>query len=143
APAHGSAGGPSEVRCPTSTGIHERGQEGEVRTHPPGAAGATGRRALHGRLPRRRVAVHPGSALRLMSMLARYASHYERSRGRRHPEGPLQYRSEYQRDRDRIVRSGAFRRLVYKTQVFFNNEGDMYRTRLTHSMEVAQIGRTI
>jgi dGTPase len=76
-------------------------------------------------------------------VLAPYASHDERSRGRRYPEAPPQYRGEYQRDRDRIVHSGAFRRLVYKTQVFVNHEGDMYRTRLTHSMEVAQIGRSV
>jgi dGTPase len=78
-----------------------------------------------------------------MSMLARYAAHDEATRGRRYPEAPPQYRSEYQRDRDRVLHSSAFRRLVYKTQVFVNHEGDMYRTRLTHSMEVAQIGRSI
>ena len=78
-----------------------------------------------------------------MSELAAYAALEEQSRGRRYPEPKPAYRSEYQRDRDRIVHSTAFRRLVYKTQVFVNHEGDLYRTRLTHSLEVAQIARTI
>ena len=75
--------------------------------------------------------------------LAPYAALMATSRGRRNPEPPADYRSEFQRDRDRIVHSNAFRRLVYKTQVFINHEGDMYRTRLTHSLEVAQIGRSV
>ena len=75
--------------------------------------------------------------------LAPWAAIDGESRGRVYPEPGPTFRTEYQRDRDRVIHSTAFRRLVYKTQVFVNHEGDLYRTRLTHSLEVAQIARTI
>jgi dGTPase len=80
---------------------------------------------------------------RVEGALAPYAQTSAQSRGRRYPEAHHGYRSFYQRDRDRIVHARAFRRLEYKTQVFVNHEGDHYRTRLTHSIEVSQIGRTV
>src|SRR6187455_2165088 len=76
-------------------------------------------------------------------ILAPYAQFSADSRGRKYPEEPPEFRTEYQRDRDRVIHSRAFRRLEYKTQVFLNGTGDHLRTRLTHTIEVASISRTI
>lgn len=78
-----------------------------------------------------------------MTILAPYACHPDQTRGRRYAEAPPTGRSQFQRDRDRIIHCNAFRLLEYKTQVFINHEGDLFRTRLTHSIEVAQIARTL
>src|SRR5450759_3317381 len=76
-------------------------------------------------------------------MLADYAVRVENSRGRRHPEPPHPYRNDFQRDRDRVIHARAFRRLEAKTQVFTRRYSDHFRNRLTHTIEVAQIARTI
>ncbi len=104
---------------------------------PPGSLNPTPAAAPEGLVSREAIEA------REEALLAPYAARSRQSRGRRHPEPEHPLRTVYQRDRDRIIHSTAFRRLEYKTQVFVNHEGDYYRTRLTHTLEVAQIARTI
>src|SRR5258708_8709700 len=85
----------------------------------------------------------PDWLVREEEVRAPYAMSTRQSRGRRHPDDPHPYRTLYQRDRDRIVHSTAFRRLMYKTQVLVAQTNDHHRTRLTHTLEVAQISRTV
>jgi len=91
----------------------------------------------------RRAPVKPALEIKIESLLAPYAARSSQSRGRRYPEDGVSLRNPFQRDRDRIIHSTAFRRLQYKTQVFVNHEGDHYRTRLTHTLETSQISRSI
>src|SRR3954462_13913632 len=79
----------------------------------------------------------------MIQSLAPYAVQVEHSRGRRYPESPHPYRNDFQRDRDRVIHSRAFRRLEAKTQVFTVRYSDHFRNRLTHTLEVAQIARTV
>src|SRR6202008_2707990 len=144
------AGGSAAHRARPDAGTDGHGQEGRGRQAPARAADCDRAGDRHRRLAARGLgaaARRAGGCVRKGrdpdAGLAPYAALERHSRGRRHPEPPADWRGEYQRDRDRILHSNAFRRLVYKTQVFINHEGDMYRTRLTHSLEVAQVGRSV
>src|SRR5204863_4493620 len=133
---------PSGPECEAGEGTGEAGERHVSRRHDSDQASR-----LPARMARDRTAgPMPSRAefeAREAATLAPYAMRSRDSRGRRHREAEHPFRMAFQRDRDRIIHSTAFRRLEYKTQVFVNHEGDYYRTRLTHTMEAAQVTRTL